>query len=441
VISQAIQHYALDLARLQTDATRLKRYGAYERGADEEGPLVTCGDSRDHRPDLKPRLFGLTVTAEGVPVWGHVTAGNQRDSTEHRFQITQLRPHLPDLGEPLLGAASTCFAGETIALAAAHRFRCGTVVPQTVGLRQVVVEAPELRGLPLPWEQSGRRPGEPEPYRGASVIRPSRWQSATGEVQELPLRLRVVESTHLAKAKAPRWAAAQQAEPDRLAALHQPWQRRTLACEVEAQQAATRCLRARRVHSPHLPDTINAEWVPITRATRGRPPKAAPRPQRQVRRVTWQPQEAIAAISRWAQRERRFVLATHGLDAQHLSDAERLRAYQGQPAAELSCTWAKNLAALAPIFLETPSRMAALGGVDVIALLVYTLVERHVCKGLAERGETLPDRPAPRQRPTARPVFHLMRNLAVVTLQWAGPARRHVTTLNAHQLHVSRLLG
>jgi Domain of unknown function (DUF4277) len=346
VISQAIQHYALDLARLQTDATRLKRYGAYERGADEEGPLVTCGDSRDHRPDLKPRLFGLTVTAEGVPVWGHVTAGNQRDSTEHRFQITQLRPHLPDLGEPLLGAASTCFAGETIALAAAHRFRCGTVVPQTVGLRQVVVEAPELRGLPLPWEQSGRRPGEPEPYRGASVIRPSRWQSATGEVQELPLRLRVVESTHLAKAKAPRWAAAQQAEPDRLAALHQPWQRRTLACEVEAQQAATLCLRARRVHSPHLPDTVNAEWVPITRATRGRPPKAAPRPQRQVRRVTWQPQEAIAAISRWAQRERRFVLATHGLDAQHLSDAERLRAYQGQPAAELSCTWAKNLAAL-----------------------------------------------------------------------------------------------
>jgi transposase len=441
VISQAIQRYALDLARLHTDATSLKLYGAYERGADEEGPLVTFGYSRDHRPDLKQLLFGLTVTAEGVPVWGHVTDGNQSDSTEHRFHITQLRQHLPDVGEPLLVADSKFFAGETIALAAAHRFRFVTLVPQTVGLRQVVVEAPDLRELPLLWEQPGRRRGEPEQYRGASVIRPYRWQSAAGEVQELPLRWLVVESTQLAKAKALRLAAAQQAEQDMLAELHQQWQRRPFACEADAQQAATLCVRELRLHSHHLTYTVNAEWVPVKRATRGRPPKAAPRPQRQVWRVTWHPQEAIDAISRRAQRERRFVLATNVLDAQQLSDAELLRAYKGQPAAELSFKWAKNPAAIAPIFLETPSRIAALGCVYLIALLVYTLVERHVRKGLAERGETLPDRPAPSQRPTARTVFHLMRNIAVVTLQWAGPGRRHVTTLNAHQLHVIRLLG
>jgi transposase len=441
VISQAIQRYALALARLHTDTTSLKLYGAYEREAEEEGPLVTFGYSRDHRPDLKQLLFGLTVTAEGVPVWGHVTDGNQSDSTEHRFQITQLRQHLPDLGESLVVADSKFFAGETMALAAAHRFRFVTLVPQTVGLRHMVVEAPELRELPLLWEQPGRRQGELEQYRGASVIRPYRWQSAAGEVQELPLRLLVVESTQLAKAKAPRLAAAQRAEQAMLAELHQQWQRRTFACEADAQQAATLCLRESRLHSNHLTYTVNAEWVPAKRATRGRPPKASPRPQHQVWRVTWQPQEAIDAISRRAQRERRFVLATNVLEAQQLSDAELLQAYKGQPAAELSFKWAKNPAAIAPIFLETPSRIAALGCVYLIALLVYTLVERHVRKGLAERGETLPDRPAPSQRPTARTVFHLMRNIAVVTLQWAGPARRYVTRLNAHQLHVIRLLG
>jgi transposase len=52
VISQAIQRYALELARLHTDTTSLKVYGVYEREADEEGPLVTFGYSRDHRPDL-----------------------------------------------------------------------------------------------------------------------------------------------------------------------------------------------------------------------------------------------------------------------------------------------------------------------------------------------------------------------------------------------------
>src|SRR5215510_2040711 len=123
VISRALQCDALDLARLHTDATSLKLDGAYERDIEAEGPLMTYGYSRDHRPDLKPLLFGLMVTAEGIPVWGHVTDGNQNNSTEHRFHITQLRQHLPDLGKPLLVADSTCFAGETIALAAAHQFR------------------------------------------------------------------------------------------------------------------------------------------------------------------------------------------------------------------------------------------------------------------------------------------------------------------------------
>lgn len=76
----------------------------------------------------------------------------------------------------------------------------------------------------------------------------------------------------------------------------------------------------------------------------------------------------------------RFVLATNVLDAQDLSDAERLRAYKGPPAAELRVKWAKNPAAIAPIFLETPTRIAALGCVYLMALLVYTLVERHVEK-------------------------------------------------------------
>jgi transposase len=132
--------------------------------------------------------------------------------------------------------------------------------------------------------------------------------------------------------------------------------------------------------------------VPVKRATRGRPPKGAPHPERQVWRVGWQVQEATEAIATQAQRERRFVLATNVLDAHQRTDADLLRAYQGQPVVELSLKWAKNPAAIAPIFLETPTRIAVLGCVYWIALLIYTLVERQVRKRLAERGETLPNR-------------------------------------------------
>jgi hypothetical protein len=78
--------------------------------------------------------------------------------------------------------------------------------------------------------------------------------------------------------------------------------------------------------------------------------------------------------------------------------------------------------------------------VYLIALLVCTLVERKVRKRLAERGETLSDRPTPSLRPTARTVFQLMRNIAIVTLVWTGQFHRKVTTLNSLQLHVIGLL-
>jgi hypothetical protein len=59
---------------------------------------------------------------------------------------------------------------------------------------------------------------------------------------------------------------------------------------------------------------------------------------------------------------------------------------------------------------------------------------------LAERRKTLPDRPAPRQPPTARTVFQLMHNMAMITLGWAGRGPRQVTALGPRQLYVIGLL-
>jgi hypothetical protein len=41
VISQAIRRDALELARLHTEITSLRVYGAYARATDEEGLLIT----------------------------------------------------------------------------------------------------------------------------------------------------------------------------------------------------------------------------------------------------------------------------------------------------------------------------------------------------------------------------------------------------------------
>jgi hypothetical protein len=135
------------------------------------------------------------------------------------------------------------------------------------------------------------------------------------------------------------------------------------------------------------------------------------------------------------------VLATHVLAPPHRSEADLRRAYQGQPAVERRVTWANNPAAIAPICLEPPTRSAALGCVDLLALRVDPLVERPVRQSLTARRETWPDRPAPSQRPTARTVFQRRRHLAVVTLGWSGRSPRQVTPWGPAPLQVSSRLG
>jgi hypothetical protein len=101
------------------------------------------------------------------------------------------------------------------------------------------------------------------------------------------------------------------------------------------------------LHSHHLTYTVGAAGVADKRTTRGRPPKEALRPQRQVWRGTWQVHEATEVIMTRTRLDSRFVPATNVLEAEHLSDADLLRAYERQPAVELSFKWAKNPAAMA----------------------------------------------------------------------------------------------
>jgi transposase len=159
VIGQAIRKYLIDLSRLHTDTTSLKVYGDYD--GEEEGPLITYGYSKDHRPDLKQLLFGLTVGDDGgVPIWGHITDGNRSDSKEHQFHLTHLRRHLPDLKQTLLVTDSKFFAGETLLAAREEQIPFVTLVPQTVGLCRKLSKGISSEALPVLWERPGRRKGE-----------------------------------------------------------------------------------------------------------------------------------------------------------------------------------------------------------------------------------------------------------------------------------------
>ncbi len=78
----AIELYDLDCSQVHQDTTTITFTGKYiDWDAHEK---IDYGHNKDHRPDLKQLVLGLTVTADGaVPVSHRIYNGNQSDDTLH----------------------------------------------------------------------------------------------------------------------------------------------------------------------------------------------------------------------------------------------------------------------------------------------------------------------------------------------------------------------
>src|SRR4029434_6133817 len=117
---------------------------------------------------------------------------------------------------------------------------------------------------------------------------------------------------------------------------------------------------------PALPSRVEAVSVPQKRPRRGRPPTTE-RPPVEVRYRLRVSSEAVVPAEDthgWT------VLATT-LRPEECTATERLQAYQEQPiTGEPGCRWSKHPAAISPVWLEKPERIAALAMLTVVSLLV-----------------------------------------------------------------------
>ncbi|WP_338828130.1 IS1634 family transposase [Neomoorella thermoacetica] len=63
---------------IHVDTTSISVHGAYEGERDLD---ITFGFSKDHRPDLKQFLIGLTVNRDGLPILAQSLDGNSSDKS------------------------------------------------------------------------------------------------------------------------------------------------------------------------------------------------------------------------------------------------------------------------------------------------------------------------------------------------------------------------
>jgi len=329
-----------------------------------------------------------------------------------------------------------------------HRIGLVTLVPRTCAVRQEL----EAWGrhqptLPLLVEKPGRTQDEaPHCWHGHSVVRQVEVEYSDGRVGAEALRFVVVHSSQLAQQQTHAYSAAQAKEAEALVAHITHVQARWFACEADAAAAIAEYEHrgpGRRGHWPQdwryhtVRYRVVADTRPTRRARRGRPAKTAPPPMEAGYRLVVEG-EGLANPEEdngWT------VLATT-VGVEVCADAEILEAYQEQhTTVEPGFRWIKNPAAIAPVWLEKPERIAALAMLTVVGLLVYSVIQRQVRLYLRTHEQQLPGNKGMTATPTAAVVLALFAQVALVQLWIDEHTVVQIAGVQPHHLLVCDALG
>jgi transposase len=421
---QALEVYALSTPWLHQDTTTITLYGAYEeephRGEGPVPPRPAYGHSKDGRDDLKQVLLSLGVSSEGLPLRMGLRDGNTSDSTETPVAIEECLALGLD-GVRGIVADSKAYCKRTLGLCLEQGVGLITLVPRTCAVRQKVEAWGQQHGpLPLLLEKPGRtRQEPPRRWHGQSVRRCVAVEYADGRQDVAELRFLVVHSSQLASQAAEAYAAAQAKEAERLAEHIRRVEARWFACAADAEAAIADYEgrgQGRRGRPPHpwryhaLHYRVEAVSVPKKRTQRGRPPKTEG-PQVEVRyRLVVHREVLVPAADTYGW----TVLATT-VQPEVCTDTEILQAYQEQHiTVEPGFRWIKNPAAISPVWLEKPQRIAALAMLTVVGLLVYAVIQRQVRLYLREHERQIPGNKGLTATPTAAVVFALFTPVMLV---------------------------
>jgi transposase len=387
---RVIKQFEVATDRVHFDTTTVTFHGKYETSITE--PRITHGHNKDHRPDLKQLLFGLSVSSDGaVPLSHQVHSGNRTDDGVHQGNLEDLRRILGRDDFTYVADSKLCTT-DNLKHLTGYGGTFVTVMPRTWGedkrfrqtLRDGTVRWKEILRIP-----NRRRKDDPPDVFSTCMGLPR---------TESGYRLVWIRSSQkVEEDRSYREAQLRRAEAE-LGDLELKLNRRHL----RAARVITRKVReilehlgVRRFLNVTLKE--RTQLIP-RRLRRGRP--AADDPVRMEKRKTWtlRLQRKAKDITREKRTDGVFPLITN-LDKR--SKREILLMYKYQPYVEKRFSGLKTELEIAPVYLKKPTRAAALVHAYFFALVVASLIEREVRRGMTqEKIEALPLLPEGRQTRT-----------------------------------------
>jgi transposase len=442
VAGAAVREFQVLLDELHNDSTTVTFHGAYVDAKEEQvvrgrrAPAITWGHNKDHRPDLKQVLYILTVTEDGaVPVQFRVESGNTTDDQTHQA-TWDLICQLSGRRDFLYVADSKLATRANMAYIHQRGGRFLTVLPRTRSEDEKFRQA--LAGDEVTWRHLWDKTDEDGKVFDRFSVCDVSSTSSEG------YRLIWYHSSLKAELDAMVRGAQLERACQELAALGQKLRspRTRYRTEGRVWQAVEQILTERDVNRLVQVQVESRENEKYRQASRGRPNSRT----RYVRKVTTRFELSYVVDQKALELERHgdgaFPLITNVFDA---SEQDLLWAYKKQPAIEKRFSQMKTDFSVAPMHLQSASRIEAFLCVYFFALLVEALLERELRQAMkVSEVNSLPLYPEgrPCQYPTAPRVFDAFDNVQRHDLATDGTQHAVlITELSPLQRKILKLLG
>ena len=377
---RAIKLFELDCSRIHQDTTTVTFSGKYAGWTARE--FLTYGKNKDHRPDLKQLVLGLSVCADGaVPLTHTIYDGNQTDDRLHPANHQRLRQ--------LLGQSDFIYVADC-KLATADNLRkitaCGgrfvTVMPRTwkedKSFRAHVREG-RVAWTALLTRKNNRNPDSKK----------DRYSLAQGSYDAGGHSLLWIKSTQ----KAEQDAETRTRHIDKALEDLRLLQTRLNTYHLKTRRNIQK--KVREILNTHL----CAPWVAVQLHSQRIYKKHYGRPGRpidhQAVQLTWTPTFSITfsmnqdALQKEALTDGVFPLI-HNL-GKEVKPKRILEIYKFQPFLEKRHSQLKTWQEVTPVLLKKDERVVAFLHMHVMALMVSTLIERKLRQAMKQHSiESLP---------------------------------------------------
>ena len=397
----AISVFDVDARRVHFDTASVSVYGDYDLA---DPPFqITCGHSKDKRPDLKQFLISMLCVDSNIPILGATQDGNASDKTLNNELLTNISKHMARYG---LAPGAYVYVADS-ALVTPDNLDKADSSPKTWFLTRLPAAYNECSRVISQavqaddWIDIGPLAEEPScPKRPAAHYKA---YEGTVELYDKTYRAVVVHSSAHDKRRHKRIDRLLKQDRKQLEQACRQATATAFFCHADAKAAGEKLINT--ATSGYRRITVDIEKVP--KYSRGRPAKDKPRTAlRYEYMLTANIIEAPKKVDPLKPQAGCFVLPASLIGRQEDWPApELLKLYKSQIGVEKNFSFLKDPAVVNSIFLKKAERIEALGLILLISLLIWRLMERSMRRYVEINDYTLTGR---ERRPTKKPTSYMM---------------------------------